>query len=89
MKGLFYCVCTSTLCLSKPKIIVRRDVEGSSRGSREDKRDIVVLGFTVKESESSSGNPSDRDKYAVFYALKEPPRVKGVKIRVEGCVALL
>ena len=88
MKGLLYRICTSTLCLSKPKIIVRRDVEASSRGSREGKCDVVVLGFTVKEIDGSSGYASDRRKITVIDTLLESPGKKGIKIRVERSVAL-
>jgi len=66
--------------LSKPKIIVRRDVEGSSRGSGEGKSVVVVLGLTVKEIDGSSGNPGDRGRKTVINTRLEPPSVKGIKI---------
>jgi hypothetical protein len=88
MQGLFYRICAPTLCLSKSKIIVRRDVEASSRGPRERKGEVVVLRFTIKEIDGSTGNASDRGKKAVIDTLLEPACVKGIEIRVERCVAV-
>jgi hypothetical protein len=77
------------LSLSKTKIIIRRDVERSSRSSGEGKGVVEVLGFTVKEIDGSSGNPSDRIGKTVIDTGLESPSVKGIKIRVEGCITLL
>jgi hypothetical protein len=88
MERLLYRICTFTLSLSKPKIIVRREVEASSRGSSEGKSDVTVLRFTIEEFDGSSGNPGDRGKKAVVRTLLDPPSVKGIKVRVERCVAL-
>ena len=48
----------------------------------------MVLGFTVKEIDGSSGYASDRRKITVIDTLLESPGKKGIKIRVERSVAL-
>ena len=48
----------------------------------------MVVRFTIKEIDGSSGNPGDRRKKTVIHTLLESPSVKGIKIRVERCVAL-
>ena len=48
----------------------------------------MVLGFTVKEIDGSSGYASDRRKITVIDTLLESAGKKGIKIRVERSVAL-
>jgi len=88
-EGFLCRICASTLCLSKPKIIVRRDVEGSSRGPGEIKAVVVILGFTVKKIDGPSGNASDRGRKTIIYTRLEPPSVKGIEVRVERCIAFI
>jgi hypothetical protein len=60
MKALLNGVCTSTLSLSKAKVIVGRNVEGPGRGSGEIKSVVVVLRLAIEECNCPTRNASDR-----------------------------
>ncbi len=79
-EALFYRICTSALCLSKPKVVVRRDVEGTSRGPDEGKSIVEVVGLTVKEIDGSPRDTSDRGRKTVIDTHLHPPSVEGIEI---------
>ncbi len=87
-KAFLNCVRTTTLSGSKSKVVVRRNIESTSRRSRKEETVIVILGLTVKKRDRSSRDARHRRGETVVYTCLEPSSVEGIEVRIKGSITL-
>jgi hypothetical protein len=80
LNGLLDGVCASPAGLSKPKVVIRRDVEGAGFGAGELLGRVVVFTGPVKDDDGATCDTCDRLREAIVDAQLEATGIKGVKI---------
>lgn len=88
LQPCFHGIGDSTRRLSEPEIVVRRNVQRTSRRSRQRKVFVEILGNSIKRLDRSSRDTRHRSREAVVHSSLESTSVEGIEIRVQRGVAL-
>jgi len=83
-----YGIGASTSALGKAEIVIRGDIKCPRPGTSEKLGVVIVRGNAVEEEDSAASDTSDGLREAFVEAGFKPAGIKGVEIRVEGCIAL-